>query len=402
MSDSLPFSTMPAPEGTGAASASDNIGDAPARAATADRRTPLHALHVARGAKMVSFAGYDMPLQYGGGILAETQHTRRAASLFDVSHMGQLDVLGADADLALERLLPADLVGLAARQQRYSVLTNTAGGVLDDLMVARGPQGLALIVNAARKDTDFTHLQRGLVGDAQVIMREDLALLALQGPQARVVLCRLNPRIADLFFLQQDIFTLAGLPCRVSCSGYTGEDGFEISVRGSDVQALAEALLAHPEVALAGLGARDALRLEAGLCLYGHDLTEHTTPVEAGVVFAIARSRRARGERPGGFPGAERILAEIAGGPARLRVGLLPEERAPLREGVRLFDETGRPVGDICSGSFSPSLNRPIAMAYVQREWSITGTQLFAEQRGRQVPARVCSLPFVPARVARS
>ena len=368
----------------------------------ADRRTPLHALHVARGAKMVSFAGYDMPLQYPGGILAETLHTRRAAALFDVSHMGQLDVLGDHADLALEQLLPADLLDLAPGQQRYTVLTNAQGGVLDDLMVARGPNGLALIVNAARKQADFMHLQQGLQGAADVVMRDDLALLALQGPLARAVLCCLNPRIATLLFLQQDIFTLAGLPCRVSCSGYTGEDGFEISVRSSDVAALAEALLAHEEVALAGLGARDALRLEAGLCLYGHDLTEHTTPVEAGVVFAVARSRRARGARAGGFPGAARILAEIASGPVRLRVGLQPEERAPLREGVRLFDETGRPVGEVCSGSFSPTLNRPIAMAYVQREWSITGTQLFAEQRGRQVPARVCSLPFVAAQVRRS
>ena len=368
---------------------------------TEDLRTPLYDLHVERGAKMVTFAGYQMPLQYAGGILAETLHTRRAAALFDVSHMGQLDVVGPDAEMSLERLLPADLVDLGPQQQRYSVLTNDQGGVVDDLMVARGPNGLALIVNAARKHVDFSVLQAGLHGDVDVVQRADLALLALQGPQARAVLGRLNPRIGALTFLQQDIFTLAGFPCRVSCSGYTGEDGFEISVRASDVGSLARALLDHPEVALAGLGARDALRLEAGLCLYGHDLDEQTTPVEAGVVFAIARSRRVKGTRPGGFPGAARILEQIARGPARLRVGLLPEERAPLREGVRLFDETGRPVGAICSGSFSPCLNRPIAMAYVQREWSINGTQLFADVRNRQVPARVASLPFVPAQVRR-
>ena len=351
---------------------------------------------------MVSFAGYRMPLHYGEGILAETHHTRTQVSLFDVSHMGQLDVLGAGSEVALETLLPADLLGLCRNEQCYSVLTNQSGGVIDDLMVARGPGGLALIVNAVRKATDYAHLRAGLAGLADVLMREDLALLAVQGPRAREVLSRLNPRVATLSFLRQDIFTLAGSPCRVSCSGYTGEDGFEISVRGSDVETLVERLLAEPEVALAGLGARDALRLEAGLCLYGQDLTEGTTPVEAGIVFAIARARRARGERPGGFPGAARILAEIARGPARLRVGLLPEERAPLREGVRLFDETGESVGETCSGGFSPTLNRPIAMAYVRREWSITGTQLFGEVRGRRLPVQVGSLPFVPARVQRA
>ncbi|MDE3010596.1 MAG: glycine cleavage system aminomethyltransferase GcvT [Pseudomonadota bacterium] len=370
---------------------------------SAELRTPLYDLHLARGARMVPFAGYQMPVQYPGGILAESLHTRSQASLFDVSHMGQLDVVGEGCDEELETLLASDLISLQQGQQRYSVLTNARGGVLDDLMVARAPNGfeLHLVVNASRKHADLAHLRDGLAGRAEVRLRDDLALLALQGPAARAVLGRLNARVAELRFLQQDIFTLAGAPCRVSCSGYTGEDGFEISVRAADVPALAERLLAEPEVALAGLGARDALRLEAGMCLYGHDLTEDTSPVEAGVVFAVAPARRAKGARPGGFPGAERILGEIARGPERLRVGLLPEERTPLREGVRLFDESGESVGEICSGGFSPTLNRPIAMAYVRRAWGIKGARLFGEVRGRRLAASVVSLPFVPARVLR-
>lgn len=368
-----------------------------------EQRTPLYPLHLAKGARMVPFAGYQMPVQYAGGIIAETLHTRSQASLFDVSHMGQLDVLGEGCDEELETLLPADLISLQQGQQRYTVLTNMQGGVVDDLMIARAPNGfeLHLVVNASRKDVDLAHLRDGLAGRADVRLRDDLSLLALQGPAARAVLARLNPRITELRFLQQDIFTLAGAPCRVSCSGYTGEDGFEISVRAVEVMGLAERLLQEPEVALAGLGARDALRLEAGMCLYGHDLTEQTSPVEAGVVFAIAPSRRARGVRPGGFPGAERILGEISRGPDRLRIGLLPDERTPLREGVRLFDESGQPVGEICSGGFSPTLNRPIAMAYVRRAWGIKDTRLFGEVRGRRLPATVSSLPFVPARVLR-
>ena len=369
-----------------------------------DLRTPLYDLHVARGGRMVSFADYQMPLQYPQGILAETLHTRRKASLFDVSHMGQLDIAGEGADEELETLLPADLIGLQQGQQRYTVLTNDHGGVIDDLMIARAPDGFALhlVVNAARKAVDYQHLSDGLAGRASVVMRDDLALIALQGPESRAVLARLNPRVAQLGFLQQDIFSLAGAPCRVSCSGYTGEDGFEISVRAAEVQALALRLLEEPEVALAGLGARDALRLEAGMCLYGHELSESTSPVEAGVIFAIARARRGGGARPGGFPGAERILAEITASTGTVRVGLQPEERAPLRDGVLLFDQAGESVGTICSGGFSPTLDRPIAMAYVRRPWSDAGTLVFGEVRGRRAPARVCALPFVPARVRRS
>jgi aminomethyltransferase len=371
---------------------------------SSDLRTPLYDLHLAHGARMVSFAGYQMPVQYADGILAETQHARSQAALFDVSHMGQLDILGEGADEELETLLPADLISLQQGQQRYSVLTTATGGVIDDLMVARAPNGfeLHLVVNASRKATDFAHLRDGLAGRASVVLRDDLALLALQGPAAREVLARLNPRVTELRFLQQDIFTLAGSPCRVSCSGYTGEDGFEISVRGADVAGVAQRLLDEREVALAGLGARDALRLEAGMCLYGHDLSEDTSPVEAGVVFAIAPARRSQGARPGGFPGAERILAEITRGPDRLRVGLLPEERIPLREGVRLFDESGQGVGEICSGGFSPCLGRPIAMGYVRQPWTQRGTRLFGEVRGRRLPASVCPMPFVPARVLRA
>lgn len=370
---------------------------------SAELRTPLYHLHLARGARMIPFAGYSMPVQYPGGIIAEVLHTRRQASLFDVSHMGQLDVLGEGCDEELETLLPTDLISLQQGQQRYTVLTNDQGGVIDDLMIARAPNGfeLHLVVNASRKQVDLAHLQDGLAGRAVVRPREDLALLALQGPLARAVLARLNPRVAELRFLQQDIFTLAGAPCRVSCSGYTGEDGFEISVRAAEAAVLAACLLAEPEVALAGLGARDALRLEAGMCLYGHDLDEATTPVEAGVVFAIAPSRRAKGMRPGGFPGAERILEQIAQGCARQRVGLLPEQRVPMREGVVLFDPDGQPAGTVCSGGFSPTLDRPIAMAYVRRDCSAVGTRLSGEVRGQRLAATVAPLPFVPARVLR-
>jgi aminomethyltransferase len=366
-------------------------------------RTPLYELHVARGGRMVNFAGYEMPVQYPGGIIAETLHARSQAALFDVSHMGQLDILGEGADEELETLLPTDLIGLPQGQQRYSVLTNAEGGVIDDLMIARAPNGfeLHLVVNASRKAVDFAHLRDRLAGRASVVMRADLALLALQGPAARAVLTRLNPRVADLSFLEQDIFTLAGSPCRVSCSGYTGEDGFEISVRAGDLLPLTERLLAEPEVALAGLGARDALRLESGMCLYGHELNETISPVEAGIVFAIARERRATGVRPGGFPGAERVLGEIARGTRRVRVGLEVVDRAPLREGVALFDAAGVAVGAICSGGFSPTLKRAIAMAYVVPDAARLGAALFGETRGRRAPVTVCALPFVPPKVQR-
>ena len=364
-------------------------------------QTPLHALHVALGARMVPFAGYDMPVQYPTGILKEHLHTRAAAGLFDVSHMGQVRLHPRsgrleEAALALETLIPMDVAGLAPGRQRYGVFTDAGGGILDDLMFANRGDHLFLVVNAACKAADIAHLEAGLGAAVRVEPLPDRALLALQGPEAGAVLARLAPEVAGLRFMDVADISLAGTPALVSRSGYTGEDGFEISVADTAAPALAERLLAEPEVLPIGLGARDSLRLEAGLCLYGHDIDTTTTPVEAALEWAIQPARRQGGARAGGFPGAATILGAIEAGAIRRRVGLLPEGRAPMREGTELLAAEGGPViGRITSGGFGPSLNAPVAMGYVPAELAAPGTRIFARLRGRELPVQVAKLPFI-------
>jgi aminomethyltransferase len=363
--------------------------------------TPLHALHLELGARMVPFAGYAMPVQYPAGILKEHLHTRAAAGLFDVSHMGQATLAGAGAAAGLERLVPVDVQGLPPGRQRYALFTNEAGGILDDLMVANLGDRLFVVVNAGRKAHDFAHLAAHLGGFAPVA---DRALLALQGPAAGAVLSRHARGAAAMRFMDACELMVAGTPCLVSRSGYTGEDGFEISVPAEAAEKLARLLLAEPEVMPIGLGARDSLRLEAGLCLYGHDIDERTSPVEAGLDWAIQKVRRTGGARAGGFPGASRILGELARGPTRRRAGLLPEGRAPVREGADLFaDETGGdPVGRVTSGGFGPSLNAPVAMGFLPAALAVPGTRVYAGVRGRRLPVRVAAMPFVPNRFKRT
>jgi aminomethyltransferase len=372
-------------------------------------KTPLHALHLELGARMTPFAGYDMPVQYPPGILKEHLHTRTHAGLFDVSHMGQVVLRPksgdlADAALALERLVPVDILGLAEGRQRYALFTNEAGGILDDLMVANRGDHLFVVVNAACKDADEAHM-RAHLGDACEIERLDgRALMALQGPEAAAVLEAMAPESAEMRFMDVRAVTLAGAECIVSRSGYSGEDGFEISVPDDAAVALARALLAHEAVEPIGLGARDSLRLEAGLCLYGSDLDPTTSPVEASLVWAMQKARRAGGAREGGFPGAGRILDELANGASRRRVGLLPEGRAPVRGGAALFageDDTS-PVGTVTSGAFGPSLGGPMAMGYVPGDLAATGTQLFAEVRGKKLPVTVAAMPFVKSNYKRT
>ena len=365
-------------------------------------KTPLHALHLELGARMTPFAGYDMPLQYPLGILKEHLHTRARAGLFDVSHMGQVTLRPksgdvADAALALERLVPVDILGLGEGRQRYALFTNDAGGIEDDLMVANRGDHLFVVVNAACKDADFAHMQAHLSDVCEVARLDDRALLALQGPEAEAALGSQVPDCASMKFMDVRVLTIVGAECIVSRSGYSGEDGFEISVPEGHAVPLAKALLAHEAVAPIGLGARDSLRLEAGLCLYGSDLDPTTSPVEASLTWAMQKARRAGGAREGGFPGAKRILRELAEGPSRRRVGILPEGRAPVRGGTELFagDEGGAPVGTVTSGAFGPSLEGPMAMGYVAAGHSETGTQLFAEVRGKRLPVKVADMPFV-------
>lgn len=358
--------------------------------------TPLHALHVELGARMVAFAGYSMPVQYPAGILAEHRHTRTQASLFDVSHMGQAR-LPLAAAAALEALVPVDVLGLAAGRQRYAFFTNEAGGILDDLMFSHAGDHYFVVVNAARKAHDFALL--GKHCGAEVLA--DRALLALQGPLAAHVMQRIAPAAAALAFMQSASFSIAGAPCFVSRSGYTGEDGFEISLAASEADRIARLLLAQEGVSPAGLGARDSLRLEAGLCLYGHDIDETTTPVEAGLEWAIQKVRRPGGARPGGFPGADVILAQLERGAARRRVGVRPEGRAPLREGELLQDARGRTVGRLTSGGFGATLDAPIAMGYVEAAMAESGNELTAIVRGKPRICRIAALPFVPHRYHR-
>jgi aminomethyltransferase len=362
------------------------------------RRTPLHALHLELGARMVGFAGYDMPVQYPAGIIKEHLHTRSRAGLFDASHMGQVRLSGEAAAIALETLVPADIVGLAPGRQRYAFFTNEAGGLLDDLMVTNARDHLFLVVNASRKAEDIAHLKRTIVTRCAVEPLADRGLLALQGPSSAEVMQRLCPEAVALSFMSAAQVAIAGVPCWVSRSGYTGEDGFEISMRAGEAESIARFLLAQPEVAPAGLGARDSLRLEAGLCLYGHDIDEGTSPVEAGLAWAVGRERRTRGARAGGFPGAETILRQLDAGTTRTRVGLLPDGRAPLRDGEALFDGAGNSAGRITSGGFGPSVDGPIAMAYVSASAAAVGNVLHATVRGKPRACRIARLPFVAHR----
>jgi len=364
-------------------------------------RTPLHALHVELGARMVPFAGYDMPVQYPAGILAEHTACRTAAALFDVSHMGQLRLEGDDAAAALETLVPMDVQGLGVGKQRYALFTNDAGGIQDDLMVTRRENDLLLVVNAACKEADTAHLQRHIGGRCRVVPLPERALLALQGPKAVDALARLAPGVRALTFMTGGAFTLEGADCYLTRSGYTGEDGFEISVPAEAAERLARALLAQPEVQPAGLGARDTLRLEAGLCLYGHDIDTRTTPVEAGLTWSIQKVRRAGGERAGGYPGAAVIDAQLASGPARKRVGLIGLDRTPVREGAPLVAADGRSVGRVTSGTVGPTVKQPIAMGWLETALAAAGTDVFAEVRGKRVPMRVAAMPFAPHRYHR-
>lgn len=365
-------------------------------------RTGLYELHLKLGAKMVPFAGYEMPVQYPLGVLKEHLHTRAAAGLFDVGHMGQVIVAAKsgrqeDAALALERLIPVDILGLKEGRQRYGFLTNDAGGIIDDLMIANRGDHYFIVVNAARKAVDLEVLRAGLT-DCDVAEVPGRGLLALQGPAAEAALARLVPDAGDFAFMDVGIRQWDGAELWISRSGYTGEDGYEISVPDAFAVALAERLLEMPEVAPIGLGARDSLRLEAGLCLYGHDIDETTSPVEAGLTWAIQKARRAGGAREGGFPGAERILREFAEGPARRRMGLRPEGRAPMREGVEIFagTEGGAAIGAITSGGFGPTIEAPMAMAYLPAN-TAEGATLYGELRGRRLPATVVPMPFRPA-----
>ncbi len=377
------------------------MGTSGSGTAPALKQTPLHGLHLSRGGRMVGFAGYDMPVQYDTGILSEHQHTRAHAGLFDVSHMGQIAVDAPGADLtvaahALEALIPADLVGLAPGRQRYGLLTNDRGGIEDDLMVQNLGDRLVLVVNAAMKDADEARL-RATLPSAIRITRLDNALLALQGPQSEMAFSAIWPGCAGMRFMDVTQAEILGEPCIVSRSGYTGEDGFEISLPAAKAVSLAKELLALDAVKLIGLGARDSLRLEAGLCLYGSDLDGETTPVEAQLGWAIPKVRRRNNERAGGFPGSDVILRQMAESPARVRVGLRPAGKAPVRGGAQLFSDesSAEPIGSVTSGSFAPSLGTPIAMGYVPASLSTPGARVFAEVRGKRLPLDVSQLPFV-------
>jgi aminomethyltransferase len=375
-------------------------------ASAALARTPLHDLHARRNARFVPFAGYDMPVQYADGILAEHTHTRSAAGLFDVSHMGQAFLLGADHETtarALEALVPADILNLAHGRQRYSQLLNTEGGILDDLMVTRSADpdedgALMLIVNASRKDFDYAHIAAHLPAGVKLMRAEHRGLIALQGPKAVDVLSRHIPGVANMAFMSAKSVRFAGIDCHISRSGYTGEDGFEISVNVKRIVAIAERLLDSHDVKPVGLGARDSLRLEAGLCLYGHDIDETISPVEAGLSWSIQKSRRAEG----GFPGAARIQKELQEGPSRTRVGLLPEGRTPAREGAEIRSTDGTEIGRVTSGGFGPTVGGPVAMGYVNRRFAEPGTPVVLVVRGKELVGKVVALPFVPHRYHRS
>ena len=384
-----------------------------AATATELRHTPLHALHLELGGRMVPFAGYSMPVQYPAGLMAEHRHTRTAAGLFDISHMGQLRLVGPDAAAALETLMPVDVIGLAPGKQRYGLLLNDEGGIVDDLVFFNeGHDSLFLIVNGACKEGDLELIQRKIGHRCRVQPLPEHALLALQGPQAAAVLARLSPGIERFVFMTGGAVKIGDVPAFATRSGYTGEDGFEISVAAADAERLARLLLGQPEVQPIGLGARNSLRLEAGLCLYGSDLDPTTTPVEASLTWAIQKVRRAGGAREGGFPGATKVIAQLAastGAAGRLdhetlkrkRVGLVALERVPVREGTVLRNAEGTDVGLVTSGLLGPTVDRPIAMAYVATAYAEPGTRIDAIVRGKAVPMEVTQMPFVLARYFR-
>lgn len=350
---------------------------------------------------MVPFAGYLMPVQYPMGVLKEHLHTRSAAGLFDVSHMGQIRVSGPNAAAALEAMLPIDVLGLPVDRQRYGLLTNEVGGVIDDLMVANCGDYFHLVVNAACKEADLAHLRASLPSSVKCEYLADQALLALQGPSARAVLARLAPSVAELTFMETAHIEVDGVACWLSCSGYTGEDGFELSIPNDQVESLAKRLLAEPEVELIGLGARDSLRLEAGLCLYGHELNECTTPIEASLLWAISPVRRPGGERSGGYPGADVIGQQIEQGCQRKRVLLDIDGRAPVRDGAEVVLDDGTVIGQVCSGGFGPSVSKPIAMAYVDSAALAAGNALFAAVRGKRIGVTPRAKPYITQRYFR-
>jgi aminomethyltransferase len=367
------------------------------------KRTPLYDLHVSLGAKMVPFAGYEMPVQYAPGVLKEHLNTRKSAGLFDVSHMGQIALraksgVAEDAAQALERLVPQDILAVPKGRQRYAQFTNPAGGISDDFMVANFGDHLFVVVNAACKEDDEAHLRAALSDVCGIEVLADRALLALQGPKAEAILAKFSTDVPAMKFMDSGPREVAGFACFVSRSGYTGEDGFEVSVPAGHAEALAKLLLEDADVMPIGLGARDSLRLEAGLCLYGHDIDASTTPVEAALEWSVQKSRRSGGARAGGFPGAEKILEQFASGASRRRVGLRPEGRAPVRENATLFADPAstEPIGTVTSGGFGPTLNAPVAMGYVPTALSSAGTQVFAEVRGQRLPLKVAPTPFVP------
>ena len=366
-------------------------------------QTPLHALHLELGARMVPFAGYSMPVQYPAGLMAEHHHTRAAAGLFDVSHMGQLKLVGPDAAAAFESLMPVDVIDLAVGKQRYGLLLNDGGGIIDDLMFVNRGDDLFVIVNGACKAGDIAHIQARIGSRCQVVPLPERGLLALQGPQAVTALQRLVPGVERLVFMTGAAFTWQGADLFITRSGYTGEDGFEISLAAADTEAFARALLAQPEVKPVGLGARNSLRLEAGLCLYGNDIDTTTTPVEAALNWAMQKVRRTGGERAGGFPGAARVLAQLDGAEplTRKRVGLIALERIPVRDHTELQTPAGETVGEVTSGLLGPSADKPVAMGYVSPAHAAIGTRLHAMVRGKPVPMEVSAMPFVPNRYFR-
>ncbi len=371
--------------------------------ASALLKTPLHALHLELGARMVPFAGYDMPVQYPAGLMAEHRHTRAAAGLFDVSHMGQLRLVGPDAGAAFESLMPVDVVDLPVGKQRYGLLLTDEGGIIDDLMFTRREGDLFVIVNGACKVGDIAHIQARIGSRCEVLPLPDHGLLALQGPQAATALARLVPGVEKRVFMTGASFNWEGAALFITRSGYTGEDGFEISVPGDWAEALARALLAQPEVAPIGLGARNSLRLEAGLCLYGNDIDTTTTPVEAALTWAIQKVRRTGGARAGGFPGAAKVLGQLDGSVpvTRKRVGLKALERVPVREHTELQNAAGQRVGEVSSGLLGPSIDLPVALAYVDSALASPGTRVNALVRGKAVPMEVSALPFIPNRYYR-
>ena len=365
------------------------------------KRTRLYDYHIANSAKMVPFAGYEMPVQYNLGVMKEHLHTRMAAGLFDVSHMGQILVYPksgviADAALAIETLVPVNILSLESGRQRYAMFTNDDGGILDDLMIANRGDHLFIVVNASCKDGDFQHLKNNLGSDFQIDMVEDRSLIALQGPLAEKVLSKLNPTVKELKFMDSVTAKLLDTECWISRSGYTGEDGYEISIPNNAVDEIVQLLSQDIHVEPIGLGARDSLRLEAGLCLYGHDIDTNTSPIEGNLNWAIQKVRRTGGERAGGFPGANRILRELEVGPSKKRVGILPDGRAPMREGTILYGSDNRndPIGKVTSGAFGPSIQKSMSMGYVLKEYTGLETIIYGDVRGKLLAARVTSIPF--------